>query len=144
MKLNTIFLEERVESELSKLFEDKLNLNHAPFYLQLGKVFKLSSLYKTTHRYMARVFTMIDESKNFLELDFFHLLRIISSSGLFLTSELEVFNSVEKWLNFNVEERTKFAEKLLLKVRLYLLSEGSLKLVSNKCSRFLKFNESNE
>ena len=87
---------------------------------------------------------MLVESENFLELDFYHLLKIISNSGLYLTSELEVFNAVDKWLNYNVKERTKFAEQLLPKVRFYLLSEDSFKFVSNKFSRFLKINETNK
>ena len=87
---------------------------------------------------------MLVESENFLQLDFYHLLKIISNSGLYLTSELEVFNAVDKWLNYNVKERTKFAEQLLPKVRFYLLSEDSFKFVSNKFSRFLKINETNK
>ena len=144
MKLNSISIEEVVESNICKLFEDKLNLKHAPFYLQLSKIFKLPSLSKTSYRFIARVFTMLVESENFLQLDFYHLLKIISNSGLYLTSELEVFNAVDKWLNYNVKERTKFAEQLLPKVRFYLLSEDSFKFVSNKFSRFLKINETNK
>ena len=74
----------------------------------------------------------------------FHLLKILSSSELFVTSELEVFNAADKWLNYNIEERIKFAEQLLSKIRLSLLPEVSLKDALNKWSSFSALEKNNE
>ena len=70
---------------------------------------------------------MIIETPNFLELDYIHLSRILASSGLLITSELEVVNAANVWLNHNTEEREGFAKDVLLKVRFSLLSDDAIR-----------------
>ena len=83
---------------------------------------------------------MIAESGNFLELDFFRVLEILSSSQLLITSELEVYNSVNAWLSHNLQERSKFGKDLLLTVRFPLLSDVTIKTLIGKPSSFSGIN----
>ena len=84
---------------------------------------------------------MVFETESFVELDFSSVSRILASSGLQVDSEVEVYNAANKWLSHNMEERCKFAKQLLLKVRLNLLSEQTLKHLINKSSCIFKNEE---
>ena len=77
---------------------------------------------------------MVIETESFNELEFSLICKILDSSCLNVDSEVEVFDAVIKWFNFNVEERSKFARQLLLKVRLNLLSEPALRHLKDKSS----------
>ena len=77
---------------------------------------------------------MLIESENFLDLDNNNVSKILASSSLQINSEVEVYNAANKWLSHNIEDRSKFARKLLLKVRLNLLSEQCLKYLINEFS----------
>ena len=69
---------------------------------------------------------MIAESKNFFELDFHAVYKIVSSSKLNIHSEIELFNASISWLKHNIKIRRKFAKKILLKVRLHLVPNRTL------------------
>ena len=62
-----------------------------------------------------------------MELSFACLSKILASSELYITSELEVYHVANNWIIYKCEIRSKFAKDLLLKVRLPLLSENTLK-----------------
>ena len=66
------------------------------------------------------------ESNSFAELEFDTVKRILSSSQLFITSELEVLNAAEAWVKHDVEARSGKAFELLQTVRLPLLSTSVL------------------
>ena len=72
---------------------------------------------------------MVIETKNFLHLDFSTVAKILDNSELDIHSEVEIFNAANIWLNHNIEERSKYAKQLLLKVRLPLLSEPALEYI---------------
>ena len=55
-----------------------------------------------------------------------------------ITTEIEVFYAVDRWLNHNIEERSKHAKDLLLKVRLYLLSTKTIRHLLNDSKVFKK------
>ena len=65
---------------------------------------------------------MLIDNKSFLELEYNLISKILANSKLLITSEIEVYKAANRWLNHNIEERSKYAEDLLLKVRLHLLS----------------------
>ena len=102
------------------------NMHNVTLYYKLANIFNLSSLAQATLRGIERCFTFVVETNNFLKLDFSLVRKILSSSELHTTSEIEVFNIVNDWINYNTEERSKFAKDLLLKVRLHLLSDHAL------------------
>ena len=74
-------------------------------------------------------FLMISETDNFLQLEVSFLEEILSRSSLLVTTEIEVYQVVAKWINYNFEKRGKFAKRLLQKIRLPLLSEKTLKTI---------------
>ena len=141
LRWNKILMDENVASKLRNFIKTKLNTQNLLIFHQLTTLFKLSRLSKTTFSYINRFFTSVAESKNFLELDFIHVLKILRSSEILTTSELEVFDSANKWLNYNIKERSKYAKKLLLTVRFPLLSDSTLKYIQDRSSSFSKIEE---
>ena len=79
---------------------------------------------------------MLVDSRNFLELKFPSVAKILSSSELSVDSELQVLDAANFWLKYNITERGKFTPSLLLKIRLWLLSDHALKDILFKTSFF--------
>ena len=91
--------------------------------------------------YIERMFTVVIDTENFLQLSFAVIAKILSSSSLHITSELEVLKAADDWLSHNFEERRIFACNLLLKVRLCLLSGNSLQCMLRESSAMSKDSE---
>ena len=89
-------------------------------------------------------FTTVVKTKNFLVLEFSDLMKILKSSGLLITSELEVYEAAEKWLGYDIKNRKKFAIDLLFTVRLSLLTDLSLKKLLKKFMFFAKLGGCNK
>ena len=53
-----------------------------------------------------------------------------------ITSEIEVFKVATRWLNHNLEERSKYAEDLILKIRLHLLPTETLRYLLKNSKNF--------
>ena len=141
LKINKICLDKTVESKLSNFIENKLNTQTVLTFHQLEKLFELPSLLKTTLSHIEHYFATIADTENFLELDFFRVLKILRSSELLITSEIEVYDAANKWLNYNIEKRRKFAKKLLLTVRFPLLSDGTLNYLLDRSSSFIEMKD---
>ena len=109
-----------------KKVEDKLSFENAATYYHLATVFNLYPL-EVIFDYIERHFTTVAESKNFLQLNFKVVKKILSSSKLYITSELEVLKAFEKWTASDCVNRIKRAKALLPCVRLPLLSIPALK-----------------
>ena len=86
---------------------------------------------------------MVAETSGFLELDIFSVKKILQSSNLCITSEIEVFHAANYWVCHNSEQRSKFAKDLLLSVRLPLLSEPALTYLLQDTSSICDVNECN-
>ena len=127
-------LEGDINVLVSKSVEDKIK--QVTTHYQFAKLFRLTKLSEKSFGYIQRCFEMVVETQNFLELDFTFVAKILSSSGLHITSEVQVFDAVDDWINYNKQERSKFAENLLLKVRLTLLLGDDLNILLNKSSSF--------
>ena len=120
-------LREKEEKKIRKVFKDKINFENILTYYEIVAFYKLPNLTKDFLCYIERFFTVIAETEKYLQLSFAVVSKILSSSSLHITSELEVLNAVGAWLNHNFDERKIFASNLLLKVRFCLLPENSLK-----------------
>ena len=120
IKFYTLFLDENVLNKLSDFFEGKLNIQNVLATHQFATIFNLK---KPSYGFIERCFTVLVDTESFMELHFFRVLKILKSSGLLITSELEVYNAADRWLSFDIEERGKFAKDLLLAARLPLLSD---------------------
>ena len=122
--------------------KNKLNIKNGVALYQVAKLFNIPDLYKAMFSYIERCFTMVAETNSFLELDYNIISYIVSSSGLLITTEVEVFNAADSWLSHDITERRKFAKNLLLKVRLTLLSDHALTHLLNKSSSLTRSIES--
>ena len=121
--------------------EEKINILKAAAFYYVSHIFAQSSLYKISLRFIERCFPMFVDSETFLQLGFISVSRILSSSKLHVDSELQVFNAADRWLYDNITERSKHTKRLLLRIRLSLLSVSALNFILNKNSCFKRCNE---
>ena len=136
LKLNKLVLNKVFVSKISEYIEDKTVLENALGIYQLAKIFGLQSLHNIIFNHLKRCFTMLTETDNFLELDYLAVSKILGSSELHITSELEVFNAANEWLGYNIEERRELAKQLLQIVRLPFLSDHALQYLLKQTSFF--------
>ena len=101
-------------------------------FYEIARFCNLPNLSDSLFCYIERLFTVVSETENFLQQSFAAIAKILSSSSLHVTSELEVFHAVNFWLNHNNEIRRVFARDLLLKVRLRLIPKSSLRYLLRK------------
>ena len=132
LKTNNILLDEDMEEDLFKKMNWRIKTANALTLISTSQVFKHSTLLKVCMSYAERFFPMITDCPNFLQLDFTTLVKILASSELFVDSELQVFNAANKWLNYDITKRIKYAKTILLKIRLTLLSLPTLSYILNK------------
>ena len=79
---------------------------------------------------------MLSCTQQFLNLSFYLLPRIISNSGLNITSELKVFDAIHKLMSYNIVDRKWYTRKLLSYLPLTLLSCLELNYVLHEISSF--------
>ena len=135
MLLNKVALDDSKEQKLLKSFKTQMSHEKLCLHLYLSKIFFSSS--KDALVYMDCCFLIISETENFLKLEISLLEEILSRSSMLVTTEIEVYQAVNKWINHDFKERVKFAKRLLHKIRLPLLSERTLKtiLTEKNCFR---------
>ena len=126
MKSNNLLQNEELDIEICKCLKDKITVQNVMAYYCIADTLKLFYLSKTAFSYIQRCFTMVTDTKLFLKLDFRLVAKILSSSQLVITSELEIFKAGQIWINYGSEERSCYAKDILLKVRFPLLSKNEL------------------
>ena len=132
LNLHRIVLDKNVEKAVKNCIKDKILPKNVATYYRIFEVFKLSNLSKLATTYIQSWFTTVTETKNFLELDFVSLKKILSSSELLITSEIQVFNAVVIWINHDFYKRKKHAKDLIMTVRTNLLPENALEYALNE------------
>ena len=100
----------------------------------LAKLYNMQYLAEYALHLFESCFPIIIKTKNFLHLDYYILVKILASSNLNIHSEIEVSDSLTVWLKHNSGERSKFAEQLLHKIRLTLLSQHEIRHFINSSS----------
>ena len=138
MKFSKLTLTENLNFKACRTIKEKRQINNAASFYQIASLFNLLGLCKATYNYLERCFTSVVTTENFLESDYTSISKILASSGLLITSEIEVFDSVHIWLNYNIDRRSKHAKNLLPKVRFNLLSDDTIELSLNKSTLFTK------
>ena len=129
------------ETEEYEYMKDKINIKNVIVFYQLASIFNSETLSQVAFDFIERFFTMVVKTKSFLELDYIYLAKLVVSSVMCKSLELEVFNAAEKWLTYKTKERVKFAKDLLLKLRLHLLTDNTLNNLLTKSSLFYKTDE---
>ena len=147
LKIDKLLQKEDTIIKISKIIEDKLTVKNVLTFYCLAKYYNLTTISESYLLYIERCFPMVVETQNFLHLNFKLVAKILASSELNIHSEVEVLNAAITWLKYNIEERSKYAKQLLLKVRLSLLSEHAKRYIlekvlsltnNNKCISVLK------
>ena len=136
LKKNKILLDVELENAICKYYENKVDLNNVATLYNSSQIFNLSGLSKLSLSFIERYFLMVANSEKFLELDFYSVAKILSSSELNIDSELEVLNIAERWLCHKIKERGNFVADVLSRIRLSLLTVPALKHISDKKSCF--------
>ena len=135
LKSSNTELSKNIDTKLIEYIEDKITIQNVFNIYQLTGLFRLQCLYKYTYNYLERCFTMLAQTPNFLNLEYSTVAKLLKSSSLHITSELEVYNAANEWLTYKFNERSKFVKDILLKVRFHSLSDFSLEsLLKNKSS----------
>ena len=71
-----------------------MNIQNLLIFYTISKIFNLPTVAKQSWSHIERCFTILAETKNFLELGYIVVAKIFASSELQITSELEIYNSV--------------------------------------------------
>ena len=116
------------------------NRNVATFY-QIASIFNFTELQTFSMCYIERCFPIVCEKNNFKILEFAQVAKIISSSELHIDSEMEVIIAIDNWISYDFEERSKFAVRLLSKVRLNLLPADALNRILDSDMPFSKIDD---
>ena len=124
-------MNEDTSNKVSVIIKEKTEIKNAACVYQFVNIFNLPSLHKATLSYIERCFTIESDTDNFYQLDYTLISKILASSSLFITSEIEVFNVAQRWLNYDIQDRRKYTNYLLLKVRLNLLSKDTIRKLLN-------------
>ena len=127
--MNKIILNKSVEVMVVNHIKEIIHVHNKSKYhfvclfYQLTSFYNLSDFKNDALKYIYRWFTIIAKIDNFQYLELNNIIRILSSSELNISSELEVFNASDLWLSCESFDRSKFAQELFLKTRFPLLSD---------------------
>ena len=111
----------------------KLELSNAFLMLEVCHIFNNVEARTQALSYLERCFCLAVETEGHLHLSFEPFRRLCRSSRLNVTSEVEVLNAAEAWMERDPEERSRFAAELIKTIRLPLLSPTVTKnLLSGK------------
>ena len=127
LKEDSLLINEKQNKNLASKLKKNLNIEKSAAYFQIMGIFKNKYLVKLILNYIERFITMVSETNNFLELDFAFLSKILASSELDITSEVQVHNAACNWLNFKYKVRLEFANSLIMKIRIPLLTDAVYK-----------------
>ena len=129
LKNRKVILEENEETKVTKVIKESVSLQSVALSYFIAKTFYLPKLSNNRFKLIQRCLFKVAQTKNFLELDYVSVKKILSSSELHITSELEIMKVADSWLRHNYNQRSKYANDILLRVRLPLLSMSVLKKV---------------
>ena len=97
--MNKIILNSSVEVMVVNQVKEKFHVHNIAkhqfvcLFYQLSSFYNLSGFKNDALNYIYRWFTIIAKIENFQQLDFDSVSKILSSSELSISSELEVFNA---------------------------------------------------
>ena len=98
-------MSEGLEEILGNSFNRKLNVQKVAIYYQILNMFKHKNLGDVMLNYIKRCFTVVSKTNNISELNIHHIMKILASSELHITSELEVYNAAYSWVDYNYKKK---------------------------------------
>ena len=105
LKTYNILLSENEANKISKVFKEKFTFEKVTIFYEIAHFFNFPNLSDALFCYIKRLFPLVSETENFLQLSFSVIAKILSSSSLHITSEMEVLQAVNYWLSHNYEVR---------------------------------------
>lgn len=134
LKRRKLLCNKKLQEKSYICVEDTMSVKNNLFFYQIAHIFHLTNLSKKCYSYAERCFAEVAETRNFQQLDLALVLKILNSSSLHVTTELEVFNAANDWISCNRKERSEFCKDLLRAVRLPLLSAAALNSLLREAS----------
>ena len=134
LKTNKVLLNKNMIIKMSKHIKQKLSIQNVATHFQLSTIFYFPDLLKETFDYIQRCFTMVTSTQNFLHLNINCVSKVLSSSELYVSSEMEVLHAADIWMRCKSVDRNKFAKILFFKIRFLLLSDYTLSCLRNSSS----------
>ena len=95
-RLNKFSLNENACDKVYTVLKQKLQFKKSAFVYQFVNLFNLSSLRNLTFSFIQRCFTIVSIDESFLELEYKFISKILASSKLLITSEIEVYKVIER------------------------------------------------
>ena len=89
MKKSKIFLNDIETNNICNTLRENTSLKIVTTYYEVAALYNLQSLSKDFLCYIERFFTVVAETENFLHLSFVQLSKILSSSEVISSEELE-------------------------------------------------------
>ena len=126
---------------MTRKIEGLINMKNVVTVYTFSKLCNLQNIFKQSSDYIESCITRLADDQSFSDLDYSLVAKILASSELQITSELEVCYFANKWLSYNFDERKKHAKQLLSKIRLDLMSEQHLKSILKEFLSFVKVEE---
>ena len=133
--MSKVFLKEIFTRQTAEIVRGEVSLKNVIVNHKVARCFHQRDLAAHTFSYIQRCFTAIVPTPNFAELEITEVKRILSSSELAVTSELDVAAAADTWLKYKYNERKEFSKDLLLTVRLNLLPDSVLENVFQRSNK---------
>ena len=108
------------------LYTKTVDHNNVCFHFETSKCFYQIDLHKSTFKCIQRWLCLLIDNNKHLDMSYDFIKKVLSFSELDTTSEIELINFVDSWVNHDTTQRSKFAMSLLRNVRLSLLSNAAL------------------
>ena len=96
IRFNKFFLNKRAFGTICTILKEKLQIKTAASVYQFVNLFNLTNLQNSCHSYIQRCFTIVSDNESFLELEYNLISKILASSELLITSEIEVLKVINR------------------------------------------------
>ena len=130
--------------EETKAYENikhKLNVQNVVSLYKVAEIFNLEELSNVALTFIEEHFLMVVKTKSFRALDYVIVAKILASLSTSETSDLKVFQAVDRWMSYKTEKRRKFSKNLLIKARIHALPDAELNRLLREPSLFYKTNK---
>ena len=147
-KIRKLFNLQDITEMLKSSLIDKLNQNNACLFYETMKQCSYKDNDLAVLNYIQKWFCPIIENKQHLLLSFESIKELLLNDRLKISSELEIFNASDSWIQHDTNERSIFAIELIKLIRLPLLSSAALNSLLkgdnsfSKCKRSKQYIES--